>query len=213
MICVTVCKQSIQQPMSDVLPTLKSIFPMHLHDEAKAIAEIIPFTEYAPGYDPIIRTVKVGDSAVKLLYRIYNPVVDSEIFSQQLNETQRNMLCCFYTRHCDGYVREHYLYYLFNLDQDWVAPFVFQLVGEYVIEIIAIINNASEQLLAKNSYKQFIKDNPEFMALLEQRVISYWNCYYRRCSDPDIPYYYDRLKYPGMQFIKDCKVVSHFGNK
>ncbi|ALN65585.1 hypothetical protein GLA29479_4755 [Lysobacter antibioticus] len=97
---------------------------------------------------------------------------------------------CLGTRHCDGHVREKYLRDVLGVDRTWVAPFVVQLLGEYVIEIVdAIATSLNEAVPAH--LQAFAGENPGFMATTRRRVISYWDCYHRRR--------YPSLRdYPGM---------------
>ena len=63
--------------------------------------------------------------------------------------------------------------------ESWSPPFVIQLVGEYVVEILeAIHNNLSS--LDSTVYAAFLKENISFWDTTKQRVMSYWDCYYRR---------------------------------
>ena len=63
--------------------------------------------------------------------------------------------------------------------ESWIPPFVIQLVGEYVVEILeAIHNNLSS--LDSTVYAAFLNDNISFWETTKQRVVSYWDCYYRR---------------------------------
>lgn len=190
--------------MTELSNFLESIFPAYLHDDAIAVSKVITPSQHAPTFDAdhdqAIRTVRVGSDTVNLVRRVYNPEVDPEIFWKNLTATQRNMLSCFYSRSHNGYLRERYLNELMKLEDDWVAPFVMQLIGEYVIETAIIINNASAQLLAKNSYLEFIKNNSEFLTLLRQRATSYWDCWHRS-SYPDLS------SYPGIQFLDACKAT------
>lgn len=75
-------------------------------------------------------------------------------------------------------VGQKYLARIIPLAHAWIPPFVVQLLGEYVIEIIQLIERNLGSLDV-NLYAQFLKSNPEFLALTEQRVMSYWDCYYR----------------------------------
>ncbi len=43
------------------------------------------------------------------------------------------------TRHSDGRIREECLRQIVAVDRPWVAPFVVQLLGEYVIKIVEVI--------------------------------------------------------------------------
>jgi hypothetical protein len=78
----------------------------------------------------------------------------------------------------------------------WIPPFVVQLVGEYVIEILFVIH---KNLLNLNTslYEQFLRMNPGFLAITEQRVISYWNCYHR--------WNYTRDEYIGFEVLQFFK--------
>ncbi len=63
-------------------------------------------------------------------------------------------------------------------NQGCIPPFVVQLLGEHVIEILQVIDDHREQLDSA-LYAQFLRANPAFLALTEKRVFSYWDCYYR----------------------------------
>lgn len=67
------------------------------------------------------------------------------------------------------------------MDCPWAAPFIVQLIGEYVIEIVEVIASAVSTLseLDAARYSQFALENPAFMATTRRRATSYWNCYHR----------------------------------
>ena len=95
-----------------------------------------------------------------------------------LSDTQAGILHCVYTRHHNGFVREKHVRWLFDMPQAWVPPFVLQLLGEYVLEIIALVAE-NVAVLPPEPYQKFIRENPVYIDLLKQRIVSYWNCYYR----------------------------------
>ena len=65
-------------------------------------------------------------------------IADAEY--EKLTQTQKQILCCIYTRNCNGYVREKYLRKLLDMPMEqWVIPFIVKLCDEYVIEILEII--------------------------------------------------------------------------
>jgi hypothetical protein len=82
------------------------------------------------------------------------------------------------TRHNDGKIREKYLLNLFNYSQDFSLPFIIQLIGEYIIEILNLIYENISKLNSKN-VKSFILNNDKYYKTIKSRVISYWDCYYR----------------------------------
>jgi len=88
------------------------------------------------------------------------------------------ILDCLQTRHHSGFVRERAVGRMLSLNTSWSAPFVVQLVSEYVVEILEVIEagwtQIDERILAR-----FLAENPRFHALVKQRVVSYWNAYYR----------------------------------
>jgi len=81
-------------------------------------------------------------------------------------------------------VRQRNLEYVVSAPQAWVAPYVVQLVGEYVVEIIEVIAAELPQLTIPGSqqralYGRFAAENAAFLDLTAARVTSYWNEYYR----------------------------------
>jgi len=83
---------------------------------------------------------------------------------------------CLGTRHHDGFVREHCLRRLLRAREDWIIPFVVQLVGEYVSQIVSAIEAALPELDGA-AYGAFLRENPRYLATTERRVISYWYAY------------------------------------
>lgn len=64
------------------------------------------------------------------------------------------------------------------IDQPWAVPFVVQLLGEYVIEIVELIEAAFPAVNA-GRFSEFVLENPKFIATTRRRATSYWDCYYR----------------------------------
>ena len=60
-----------------------------------------------------------------------------------------------------------------------MVPYVVQLIGEYVIEILRVAE-ANIDIFGRPIYREFVATNPIFMSLTRARVISYWNEYHRR---------------------------------
>jgi len=83
---------------------------------------------------------------------------------------------CLGTRHHDGFVREHCLRQLLDAHEAWIVPFVVRLAGEYVAQIVALIEERLPSLDAVR-YGKFLRENPGFLATTERRVVSYWYAY------------------------------------
>ncbi len=113
-----------------------------------------------------------------------------------LSDTQNSIIDCFYTRHCDGFIREKYCKNILqqSLNHEWIVPYVLHLTGEYVVEIQQIIFSHLEQL-DTSIFINFILNNKKFYELIKQRVQSYWNCYYRSK-------YPKKEDYPGFKILE-----------
>lgn len=179
-------------------------FPQSVQDDAAAVVAMLPDAEIEPNSS---FSVFVGGEMLEVPGRIYNPPLERRQASA-LNDRQQVVLQCLYTRHHDGRVREGAVAAVAALPYSWVPPFVVQLVGEYVVEIIMRILGEVPGLEVPASpdrlrYGRFALENPEFVALTSARVRSYWDCYYRR-SDRDGAYPKTWAKfdeYPGAKFM------------
>ena len=102
--------------------------------------------------------VEIGIERLDIPQRVYFENV-SILSRSQLSKKEKNILDCIYSRHHDGRIREKALRKIILVDEEWVAPFVLKLVGEYVIEILDLIY---ENLLKvnKSTYKDFILKKP-----------------------------------------------------
>ena len=102
-----------------------------------------------------------------------------------LNLQRRQIALCMLTRSSDGFGRQAALQEILHINKPCSIPFVIALIGEYVVEIIHDIYAALPDL-ERDVVSTFIKANPAFYKLTCDRVMSYWDCYYRRqfrCSD------------------------------
>jgi hypothetical protein len=174
-----------------VAVVLASAFPAALGGDVRAATKIIPAARLMPQSS---FSVALEGESVTIPYRLYNAEPASEA-QTALSPVQKAILDCIYTRHHDGRVRHRRLEQIIGSTQPWVIPFVVQLVGEYVAEIIVAIREGLADLDRPGTsqhaaYGQFLVRNPDFLALTGQRVDSYWDCYYRAV-------YRERSSYPG----------------
>lgn len=95
-----------------------------------------------------------------------------------MTDKQKDILNCIYLRHHNGYLREKRLNLISDSSENWTIPFIIQLVGEYVYELLPVIDKKiNENTL--DYYAQFRNENPTYWQQTESRMISYWNEYYR----------------------------------
>jgi hypothetical protein len=151
---------------------LAGAFPAAVRHDALAAASAFPATRVlGQSFFVLVREEKV-----LIPRRLHND--PTLIHTDSLTAFQQELVNCLLTRHSDGFVREKCLARIIGLSHSWVPPFVIQLAGEYVIEILHLIHrNLAE--LDRALYRQFMRDNPGFLQTTEQRIVSYWDCYHR----------------------------------
>jgi hypothetical protein len=154
-------------------------FPVALRDDVDVVTAVLPEPTHV--LEARAQRVSVQGEEVEIAARIYDPdPVGSAI--ERLNDVQRLIAACVYSRHHDGYVRQSACGAILPSTEPWVVPYVVQLLGEYVVEISGLILErlTAQSSFSRPSYREFVRANSAFMALTEQRAISYWSCYYRR---------------------------------
>jgi Integron Cassette Protein Hfx_Cass5 len=169
---------------------LKNAFPKSLEEDLKIVLKVIPFSDnnikLTDGnfhkVDNLIfensQIIKVGNEDLTIPYRVYfnEP---NQLVEKLLTVNQQKILNCIYLRHHNGFVRQKRLEKLKAINEYWITPYLFQLLGEYVIEILEVIDKQHNNTILDN-FKQFKLDNPKYFIQTESRMISYWNQYYRR---------------------------------
>jgi hypothetical protein len=179
-------------------------FPRNLADDVAAAIGSMPAAREPrpPGSDVPSMSVDadehrvvltVGGDLIDIPYRFYNDAIQPWEASTSLSARQRTVLGCIFTRHYSGYVRHQWAREVVRVTEAWVVPFVLQLLGEYVVEIIVDLEQGLRTLgdprsAAASVYREVLRDNPEYLRLTAQRVASYWDCYYRG-RYPDIDDY------------------------
>ena len=164
--------------MNSTNSDLVKAFPSALRDDALKLISALPEPPTTAGSFSVV----VGKDEVWIPYRIYHD--PSQVDWTSLTQIQKELLACLLTRHHSGLVREEYLARILDCHHEWVPPFVVQLVGEYVIEIVRTIRNGVDRL-DHETYRQFLIGNPVFYRTTKARVMSYWNCYHREEHNED----------------------------
>lgn len=185
---------------------LANAFPAPVRNDALIALSAFP-EPFLPLHSQF--SVRVAGEAVLIPSRIYYDV--ALIDTIRLSILQTELVDCLLTRHHNGFVRQRHLERIIGSPNIWVPPFVIQLVGEYVIEILRVIDNNLGNLNLSN-YEQFVRPNPEFTALTEHRVMSYWNEYYRRPPWEGRRTVYKRDEYVGFRLISFFKSLAQNGH-
>lgn len=176
-------------------------FPSCLEQEAKALDQVVGQLHQARVAMHRFIEVRVGEEELAIPYRIYHQG-DEDIFVH-LTETQSILYSCLLTRHHDGHVRQRHLERILSVHEPWIVPFVIQLTGEYVIQIL---ETAETHLPTLDSalYGRFIRDNQAYFQTTQARMISYWDCYYRRRYKHQSDYVGFRLLAKLREFSESC---------
>jgi len=161
---------------------------MELRGEARAAIAAVPEDRYSANWRSF--SVRLGEQALSIPYRIY--VEPPSLQAGPLTALQSELLDCLFTRHHDGLVRQRHLERIIRSGNRWLPCYVIPLVGEYVVEILRVIQ-ANLPYFNTSIYSDFVRANPRFLELTGKRVESYWNCYYR-----SIP----KEEYPGFQIME-----------
>ena len=166
-------------------------FPHELEPLSLSLLNALAVGEQWPASQGFV--VSIQSQVLSAPSRVYySPSVLSSIISGSVGETQALALCLG-SRHWDGYIREACIRELIKFDYPWVVPFVIQLLGEYVIQIVSFVFEALPSLNSA-AFGAFVHENPKFLATTKRRAISYWNCYFRH-------QYKHLSEYPGIMAI------------
>jgi hypothetical protein len=158
-------------------------FPSVLADEVLALLPQLTDYQWHPpaaGFQ-----VRVFGETIDIPYRVYYR--ESQVLTCANRPGLQGVIAlCLGTRHHDGYLREQCLKRLLEIQEPWVVPFIIQLIGEYVITIVELIERALPNLNMA-LYKEFIVANRAYFETIGRRTISYWDVYHRHkypiCKD------------------------------
>jgi hypothetical protein len=202
----SVTLQFEHRDMTNSNSELANAFPTVVRKEALGMLARFPELPERAYSDAF--SVRVAGETVTIPVSVYNDPASIETL--QLSGLQKELADCLLTRHHNGVVRQNYLERIICSENVWITPFVVQLIGEYVIEILNVIDSNLGNL-NPSVYAQFVATNPEFMALTEQRVISYWNENYRR-PVWGVEKFYERDEYVGFRLVRLLKSLGKNGS-
>lgn len=100
--------------------------------------------------------VNLGGLNIAIPERVYM----REQTPSNMTAIQRNILDCIFTRHNNGFVRQHHLQNLISCTEYWTIPFCFKLLGEYVDNILYDVKKHLECNMDR--YLRFIGENEKF---------------------------------------------------
>lgn len=164
--------------MNSLFGAVVDAFPSSLKVDASTVAMRMTKESATRAVSLLGFKVSVADETVTIPCRLYSEEVS---LRSLYSATELAVLDCLQTRHHNGFVRERALRYVLTLNTPWSSPFIVQLIAEYVVEILDLIDSrwteVDEIVLGR-----FLLANAGFHSLVRQRVASYWSCYHRSSS-------------------------------
>jgi len=187
---------------ADYKERLLKAFPESLRQDVIAVVDMLPLdnrnVRLCDGkihkVDNLIHpssfVVHLNNKLMTIPYRLYFNEPDKEK-EDKLTDNQKTILNCIYSRHHNGYIRQKRVEQLIDKKEYWLIPFTFQLLGEYIYEILEVLEQHINEKNIEN-YIRFRGENPLYFQQTESRMISYWNEYYRRPRFPKLKDYIGR---------------------
>ncbi|MCW4454268.1 hypothetical protein OK348_05620 [Flavobacterium sp. MXW15] len=151
-------------------------FPALLADDVRIVAPVLSRSQMHPPAGGC--RVRVGEDSVDPPYRVY--YARGDLMAAASRGGNPGLIAtCLGTRHHDGFLREECVRKLLRAEEPWIAPYVIQLLGEYVLET----GQAIERALPARDLRMHVgyaRSNRPHLETLERRAVSYWNAYYRQ---------------------------------
>jgi len=178
---------------------LQDGFPNNLRDDVIKVMELLDQQTY--------NNVTIGESqetveyyqenkVIKFPYRIYY-IDTSDNYIDTLSGYQKMILHCIYSRSCDGFIRQKHLNSLLVMHyEDWAIPYIVKICDEYVVEILEMTYDILKDQNTE-SIKKFCNENNEAFCKSYNRMISYWNEFYRN-------EYNNFHQYIGKKLFREC---------
>jgi hypothetical protein len=123
-------------------------------------------------------------------YRIYLNEIE-KVDEDTLNEIQKIILSCIFTRHHDGYIRQKNLRKIFNSNENFTIPYKLKLLSEYVVEINKDIAANIENNI--DIYKKFTNKNIKFYKRIYSQIDSQWGEHFKGKEAKTIKDYFVRI--------------------
>jgi len=144
----------------------------------QSVRATLPLLAHSQATDPsAVFLANIDDEILQIPVRLYYP--RNELLAVASRQDDQGLIAaCLGTRHADGYVREACLRRLLPVQQPWAVPFILHLLGEYVRQIVQLID-LHFQHADLTMYLPYLRQNPTLLRDIERRAVSYWDAYHR----------------------------------
>lgn len=177
-------------------------FSKHLLDDVNYVKQLISTrtsTSSGDGESENRCSYLVKGDIISFPYRIYY----KDVFEKSIGRfspTQQLIYHCMFSRHHNGFTREKHIDAILLLDEiPYCAfPYIIKVSDEYVIKILECVYGHLYQR-NNNELKLFCIDNLASFCVSHDRMVSYWNEYYRHRNGS-----YTYKNYIGRKLFHDC---------
>jgi hypothetical protein len=171
-------------------------FPSELSESVQSVLPLLVEGQLRPPSEGFNAEVRGGFLTIP--YRVYYRPERVRNLAQSAREGV--IVACLGSRHYDGFLREECLARVLSVEAPWVVPFVVQLMGEYVLPILQLIERAMPTL-QETLYVEYVSRNRALFETIGRRTVSYWDAYHRS--------QYPKLSdYPGFRIHSEFRQMS-----
>jgi hypothetical protein len=149
-------------------------FPSDLSESVQSVLPLLVEGQLRPPSEGFNSEVRGGFLTIP--YRVYYRPERVRNLAQSAREGV--IVACLGSRHYDGFLREECLARVLSVETPWVVPFVVQLMGEYVLPILQLIERAMPTL-REAFYVEYVSKNRVLFETIGRRTVSYWDAYHR----------------------------------
>lgn len=150
-------------------------FPKNFEKDAIVVSQYIPNNIFICG--SFCKYKLLSGEEIQFPYRVYN--VENIKIPSELTYTQKMIFHAFLSRSTNGYIREKHIHEILKMNYtEWIFPYIIKLSDEYVVEILELIYYYLKDKDCKE-IKSFCVLNINSFLRSYDRMVSYWNEYYR----------------------------------
>ncbi|WP_312095486.1 hypothetical protein [Aminipila sp.] len=175
-------------------------FPIELKKDFETVLQLISRGTYnninLDATEQSCTYILLNGETISFPYRIY--CIDQyNTLPASLTFEQKMIYHAIFTRSSDGFVREKHIESILKEEfPEWIIPYIIKVSDEYVIEILETVYNAIRDINT-DKIKDFCCLNVKSFLYSHDRMISYWNEFYRNQNF----YYKD---YIGKKLFSEC---------
>lgn len=156
-------------------------FPDFLSDDVAVVVGLLtrkPFHNVTNGVSEETIQYYQDHKVIRFPYRIYYDDLADDVLGT-LSLRQQMIMHCIYSRNCDGFVRQKHMNSLLHMDyEDWAIPYIVKICDEYVLEVVEMAYDILKEQDTER-IKRFCYENIVQFCKSYNRMISYWNEFYR----------------------------------